>query len=78
MTRDITELHAIVEQRVLGWLDEPELQVAVRKFPTAVYHLVAALGTLPDAETMKICGEIRSQRVIDPIFRVLRGLVEQR
>ena len=80
LDRDISELHAAIRGRILPWLDEPAIAAAAESFPAAVYHLVAALGTLPEVgvdasgnSVQRIVGEIKSRRVLDPFYRVLAG-----
>ncbi len=80
LERDIRELHVVVRDRVMSWLDEPSIMVASERFPIAVFHMVAPLGTLPEitsdgtgSQVQRIRGEIRSSRIIDPIYRVMSG-----
>ena len=83
MSTDIRELDAVVRGKIWPLLDEPALDSAVRRFPLASFHLVAALGTLPDASApvivdgesyMPIVGEIRPSRIVDPLFNILSAL----
>lgn len=74
LVEQVKTLHKVTKGRVFAWLNEPALEIAAQRFPTAVYHTVSALGTLPDADTGAIAGHVRPSRVIDPIFRILREL----
>ncbi len=68
----MNEIHNIVVHEVLPKLDDPALETSLESFRNRAYHLVAAIGSLPDADGN--IGALVPSRVIDPVFNLLHQI----